>query len=97
MSVSVCMPAWCVCVLNCSCSEHSLAGQGTAVLLIRARHSTIGRSLTHACTHTHAVGFHNPDQVSPHMDALVKEGVQLEGHYTFQFCSPTRSAFLSGR
>jgi hypothetical protein len=57
----------------------------------------VDRSRMHARTHTHAVGFHNPDQVSPHMDALVKEGVQLEGHYTFQFCSPTRSAFLSGR
>ena len=45
----------------------------------------------------HNVGFHNPAQVSPHIDGLVKEGVLLEAHYTFQFCSPTRSAFLSGR
>ena len=45
----------------------------------------------------HNVGFHNPDQVSPHINGLVKDGILLEGHYTFQFCSPTRSAFLSGR
>ena len=45
----------------------------------------------------HNVGFHNPEQVSPHINELVKDGVLLEGHYTFQFCSPTRSAFLSGR
>ena len=45
----------------------------------------------------HNVGFHNPDQVSPNIDNLVKEGIQLEAHYTFQYCSPTRSSFLSGR
>ena len=45
----------------------------------------------------HNVGFHNAEQVSPHIDGLVREGVLLEAHYTFQFCSPTRSAFLSGR
>ena len=45
----------------------------------------------------HNVGFHNPDQISPHINGLVKDGVLLEAHYTFQFCSPTRSAFLSGR
>jgi arylsulfatase B len=45
----------------------------------------------------HNVGFHNPDQVSPHINTLVQAGIRLEGHYTFQFCSPTRSSFLSGR
>ena len=45
----------------------------------------------------HNVGFHNADQVSPHIDKLVEEGIQLEAHYTFQYCSPTRSSFLSGR
>jgi arylsulfatase A-like enzyme len=45
----------------------------------------------------HNVGFHNPEQISPHINGLVEEGILLEAHYTFQFCSPTRSAFLSGR
>ena len=31
------------------------------------------------------------------MDALVHEGVELDRHYVFQFCSPTRSAMQSGR
>lgn len=32
------------------------------------------------------------------MDAIItKEGVQLERHYTFFYCSPTRSSLLSGR
>ena len=31
------------------------------------------------------------------MNTLVQEGVELERHYVFQFCSPTRSAMQSGR
>ena len=40
---------------------------------------------------------HNPEQISPNINSLVKDGIMLEGHYTFQYCSPTRSSFLSGR
>lgn len=46
-------------------------------------------------------GWHRPagykDVQTPHMDALVKEGVELDRHYAFKFCSPTRSAIQSGR
>jgi hypothetical protein len=46
-------------------------------------------------------GWHRPanysDVQSPHMDSLVREGVELNRHYVFQFCSPTRSAMQSGR
>eukprot|EP01006_Ploeotia_vitrea_P031365 TRINITY_DN63688_c0_g2_i1.p1 TRINITY_DN63688_c0_g2~~TRINITY_DN63688_c0_g2_i1.p1 ORF type:complete len:520 (+),score=55.66 TRINITY_DN63688_c0_g2_i1:23-1582(+) len=46
----------------------------------------------------HNVGFHNPQQISPNINRLSSsEGVTLEGHYTYVFCSPTRSSFLSGR
>ena len=31
------------------------------------------------------------------MDALVHEGVELDRHYVFQFCSPTRAAMQTGR
>eukprot|EP00937_MAST-01D_sp_MAST-1D-sp2_P004149 g4149.t1 len=34
---------------------------------------------------------------TPHMDALVASGINLNQHYTFKFCSPTRSALQSGR
>lgn len=37
------------------------------------------------------------DVQSPNMDSLVQEGVELDRHYVFQFCSPTRSAMQSGR
>lgn len=39
----------------------------------------------------------NPEARTPNMDQLVKEGVILDRHYVFQFCSPTRTSFLSGR
>eukprot|EP01047_Picozoa_sp_COSAG01_P009286 COSAG01_NODE_379_length_17872_cov_8.030102_17_plen_130_part_00 len=31
------------------------------------------------------------------MDQLVKEGIELDRHYVFKFCSPTRSAAQTGR
>lgn len=45
------------------------------------------------------VGFNSPtgEPKTPTIDALAKEGAVLDRHYTYQFCSPTRSSFLSGR
>ncbi len=34
---------------------------------------------------------------TPRMDALVAEGVLLDRHYVFRFCSPSRSALNTGR
>eukprot|EP00041_Stephanoeca_diplocostata_P019448 m.419703 g.419703 ORF g.419703 m.419703 type:complete len:551 (+) comp21308_c0_seq1:304-1956(+) len=34
---------------------------------------------------------------TPNMDALVKNGLELDRHYVYKFCSPTRSALQSGR
>ena len=34
---------------------------------------------------------------TPSIDALVADGVELSRHYTFKFCSPTRSSLQSGR
>ena len=49
-------------------------------------------------------GWHNDVQSggqrevqTPNMDAMVKEGIELNQHYTFKFCSPTRSSLQSGR
>lgn len=50
-----------------------------------------------------SVGFHKPpelpeDQIyTPNLDSLARTGIQLERHYTYKFCSPSRSSFLSGR
>ena len=35
--------------------------------------------------------------LTPRLDALRRAGVTLERHYAFQYCSPSRSALLSGR
>ncbi len=43
------------------------------------------------------VGFRNPELKTPGMDELAKTGVILDRHYTFKYCSPTRSSFMSGR
>ena len=47
------------------------------------------------------VGYHRNDNsneiVTPNIDNLVKEGLQLDQHYVYKVCSPTRSSFLSGR
>ena len=47
------------------------------------------------------VGYHRepptPEVVTPYIDSLVKDGLELDQHYAFQFCSPSRSSLLSGR
>jgi arylsulfatase I/J len=49
------------------------------------------------------IGYHaasnnaSAEILTPRLDALALEGVRLERHYVFRFCSPTRSAFLTGR
>ena len=43
------------------------------------------------------VGWHNADMLTPHADALVAEGVELDRHYAFVYCSPSRSSFMTGR
>ena len=37
------------------------------------------------------------DLSSPHIDALAMGGIRLERYYTHNLCSPSRTAFLSGR
>jgi arylsulfatase A-like enzyme len=46
-------------------------------------------------------GWHRPANYSevqtPNLDALVRSGIELERHYAFKYCSPSRSALQSGR
>ena len=35
--------------------------------------------------------------ITPNADALVAEGIELDRHYVFYFCAPTRSSLMSGR
>lgn len=47
------------------------------------------------------MGFHrngsDPEVVTPTFDVLAAQGVILDRHYVYQFCSPTRSAFQTRR
>jgi arylsulfatase I/J len=48
------------------------------------------------------VGYHRKDDPTnevqtPVIDGLVASGIELDRHYVFKFCSPTRSAIISGR
>ena len=43
------------------------------------------------------VGWHNDQMKTPNADALVKEGIELDRHYAFLYCSPSRSSFMTGR
>ena len=47
------------------------------------------------------VGYHRStdtkDIVTPNIDSLVKVGLQLDQHYVYNYCSPSRAALLSGR
>mmetsp|Transcript_100598 Transcript_100598/g.288277 ORF Transcript_100598/g.288277 Transcript_100598/m.288277 type:complete len:575 (-) Transcript_100598:574-2298(-) len=46
-------------------------------------------------------GWHRPDdweeQTTPRMNEIVAEGVELDRHYAFKYCSPSRSAMQTGR
>ncbi|CAM1305413.1 Uncharacterised protein g4037 [Pycnogonum litorale] len=43
------------------------------------------------------VSWHNDDILTPNLQALVDEGVTLERYYVQPSCTPSRSAFLTGR
>ena len=43
------------------------------------------------------VGFHNPAIKTPNFDKLINEGLILDRHYVFKYCSPSRASFLTGR
>ena len=43
------------------------------------------------------VGYHGSEIRTPHIDALVGSGLELDRYYTYPLCSPTRAAFLTGR
>lgn len=43
------------------------------------------------------VGWHGGFGKTPHMDRLVREGVEFDRHYVQPVCTPTRAALLTGR
>ena len=43
------------------------------------------------------VGFHNPAIITPNIDELCTNGVELDFFYVYPTCSPTRASLLTGR
>ncbi|MBL9123805.1 MAG: arylsulfatase [Planctomycetaceae bacterium] len=43
------------------------------------------------------VGWHGGFGKTPHLDELVRTGIELDQHYVQPVCTPTRTALLSGR
>jgi arylsulfatase A-like enzyme len=43
------------------------------------------------------VGWHRGFGKTPHLDKLVREGIELDQHYVQPVCTPTRTAIMSGR
>ncbi|TWT67360.1 Arylsulfatase precursor [Allorhodopirellula solitaria] len=44
-----------------------------------------------------SVGYHNKQFRTPHIDQLVREGVELDRFYVAPMCSPTRAGLMTGR
>eukprot|EP01048_Picozoa_sp_COSAG05_P002373 COSAG05_NODE_95_length_19507_cov_71.031791_19_plen_220_part_00 len=45
-----------------------------------------------------ALGHRNPGHVvTPNFDAAAADGIILDRHYTYRWCSPTRSSLMTGR
>ncbi len=44
-----------------------------------------------------AVGYHNDRFETPHIDRLVRSGVELDRFYVAPMCSPTRAGLMTGR
>ena len=41
--------------------------------------------------------INNPDAPTPQISWLLQEGLRLDRHYVYRYCSPTRRSMLSGR
>jgi arylsulfatase I/J len=52
----------------------------------------------HYGTHTSGnASISSSDSIHPHMDQLVKEGVELNRHYVHPTCTPSRASIQTGR
>lgn len=45
----------------------------------------------------HAPGFREPSLLTPALDAMRADSIELSSAYTYMFCSPSRASLLTGR
>ncbi len=45
----------------------------------------------------HDVGYHGSEIQTPHIDALARDGLELDQFYVYPTCSPSRASLLTGR
>ncbi len=43
------------------------------------------------------VGYHGSEIKTPNIDRIASDGVRLERHYSYSWCTPTRAALMTGR
>jgi arylsulfatase A-like enzyme len=43
------------------------------------------------------IGPHNKDVMTPTIDGLFRDGLELTSYYTYKVCAPARGSFLTGR
>lgn len=43
------------------------------------------------------IGYYNDKIHTPTLDALAADGIKLDRHYTYKFCSPSRSMLMTGK
>ena len=83
----------------------AVAGSGAARPLLAAGHSRKEQNMTQPNILAIVaddlgwgdVGYHGSKIRTPHIDRLVKQGIDLDQHYVCPMCTPTRACLMSGR
>jgi hypothetical protein len=77
--------------------RHLLALELTAVTPRRPQDYGWGDAGWHRVDVRTGKGTPDPDVQTPNMDALIKDGIEMDRQYVYKYCSPTRSGIQSGR
>ncbi|XP_022328529.1 arylsulfatase I-like [Crassostrea virginica] len=79
-------PLWIVLWLLAACKTHGQANQKPNIFFIAV--DDMGNN---------DIGYNNPEVETPNLNNLGNNGVILESNYVYPVCSPSRSAFMTGR
>ena len=88
-----------VCTLSVA-SAHASGHNGTAGTAAGKGKSKRGKYVLHVVADDLGyddVGWRNKQVLTPTLDALVADGVEIRDFYTYMMCAPARGALMSGR